>query len=128
MSLPKNVVLGLWCFGASVALTIPTTIIFTVIAPPDVPRGTIVLSGGISMLLLVAVGYFIFKANNWARWVNAVLASLTFLGSFMLLSPLSPSPAILYIRWAQVVLGMLAVVYLFTPSANAWFRKSSKAL
>jgi hypothetical protein len=80
------------------------------------------------MLLLAVLGYFIFKAHNWARWVNAVLATLTFLGSFMLLSPLSPSPAILYIRWVQVVFGMLAVVYLFTPSSNAWFKKPISAL
>ena len=128
MNFPKNVAYGLWCFVVSVALGIPTTIIFAFIAPAEVPRTAIVLSGGISMLLLAILGYFIFKAHNWARWVNAVLATLTFLSSFMLLSPLSPNPVILYIRWVQVVVGMLAVIYLFTPSANAWFKNPTNAL
>ena len=128
MNLPKNVAHGLWCFGINVALGIPTTIIFLFIAPSEVPRTTIVLSGGISYLLLAILGYLIFKAHNWARWVNAILATLTFLGSFLLLSPLSPNHAILYIRWVQVVFGMLAVIYLFTPSANAWFKSPSNAL
>src|SRR5574338_479042 len=104
MNFPKNVAYGLWCFGVSVALGIPTTIIFAFIAPAEVPRTAIVLSGGISMLLLAI------------------------LGNFMLLSPLSPNPVILYIRWVQVVVGMLAVIYLFTPSANAWFKNPTNAL
>ena len=58
MRLPKYVTYGLWFFGASVALGIPTTIIFLSIAPPEVPRETIALSGGISTLLLAALGYF----------------------------------------------------------------------
>ncbi|MHB8744733.1 MAG: hypothetical protein ACYC9L_16670 [Sulfuricaulis sp.] len=128
MKLPKHVAYGLWCFGVSVALGIPTTIIFSFTAPPEALRSTMVLSGVISFLLLAILGYLIFKAHNWARWVNAVLATLTFLGSFLLLSPLSPNTAILYIRWVQVVLGMLAVIYLFTPSANAWFKDPSNAL
>ena len=76
----------------------------------------LVISVGISALLAIFIG----KGANWARIVFTVLAVLAVLGSLI---GFGAQPVVLtLINVLSLLLTVAAVVLLFRPDANAWFK------
>lgn len=84
---------------------------------PGTYAGLAVL-GGIVLLKV----WSIWTGRNWGRWVVAVLYVLTITGVF---KPRNLSSVQLGLLWVQMFLTLVAVILLFTPAGNRWFKPPS---
>ena len=76
----------------------------------------LIISVGIATLLVIFIG----KGHNWARIVYTLLAALAALGSVF---GFASQPIVLtVISLLSLLLTIVAVVMLFRPDANAWFK------
>jgi hypothetical protein len=76
----------------------------------------LIISVGISSLLAIFIG----KGANWARIVYTVLAVLAVLGTVF---GFASQPVVLTVlSLISILLTIVAVVMLFRPESNAWFR------
>lgn len=71
------------------------------------------------------LGFMIYRRKNWARWIYAVYAVI-WLAWFVVTVPLRMDmPLARFIpQVVEFILWTFAVIMLFVPAANNWFRKA----
>jgi len=126
MTLPRNVKNGLILFFSSAVLAIPAFFFQAYYAPADFSRMVAASTSAVLLLLLLGLGYKMMCGRNWARILNAVLAVGAFIPDFGDMKTVYHHPIVGYLYWAQTILLVLSVVFLFTPSSNVWFRLQKK--
>lgn len=135
---PRNVAWAVRLLWLMAACALPA-IVYELIVPPAgvsptenilINLGALVFGLGVAWIFNTAT----WRGRNWGRWVNAALVTLGAISTmFVLLMTMrirnGPSDLASYgLPWyvimqcvVQNLIGVVAVVFLFTRSANAWF-------
>jgi hypothetical protein len=118
-SMPREAALGVWLNAASLLLGVLKGVLLPVTGPPWIGF----LSIGVVAALTVAVA----RGLNWARITLLVLfllgLPLVFFVWDLLLREGAASVAILLV---QTIAQFAALVLLFRPASNAWFRRRTR--
>lgn len=133
---PAIVVLAVRLLWAGFAVSCVNSIYGLFRLPAGVPVGMVVtmMTVGLVVAGLISWGLFtaLWRGKGWARWVIGVLIVLS-VGTVTLiwsrLPPTSPIP------WQsrvpvgiRMILYVSALIMLFTPTANAWYRERKRWL
>lgn len=130
---PKNVNTALFLFYASLAVGLVRSILefprIIQMAGPTASPGTIIFIQATVLIFLGGLVYGIGERKNWARWTFTIL--------FVIGLPLYISPLIQTLE-ADLLAGIfailqgvaqaVAIVLLFIPPANGWFKGQPSSL
>jgi hypothetical protein len=128
---PRSVKYGVGLLWLAAACMLPATV-FELLEPPVnvlptenilVNVAAIAFNGAIAWIFNTAT----WRGRNWGRWVVTVMVALGVIGTLfmqLMMSRIAPD----YLPWymmaqyfAQNVIGVAAIFFLFHRSANAWF-------
>ena len=134
---PRNVTLAVRLLWLAIFAGLPGAIygMFNDELPPGVSRAIVTVASLIMYALLYALMSWLIgaagKGRHWARVTHAVLISLNVLGVVWLAPKVIHNPAFapllksiynIVVYLLQTAMDVVAVVLLFTPSANAWYK------
>jgi hypothetical protein len=131
---PAIVVLAVRLLWTGFAVSCVASIVGLFALPANAPLGVIMMLTLIGLAIASAISYAIFSAawrgRGWARWVIGVLVALAFV-AVALMWQLLPRP--LSMPWhttasfcIRMALYATALVMLFSPAANAWYRDQAR--
>jgi hypothetical protein len=124
-AIPRDVKLAVLLTAIAVAigvfdLVLQSTGITTAQSAASTP-GAVAVGVGFTVVFL----FLILQRQNWARILYAVLAVLGLIFSVPMLGTELNEDLIGAVSTAlQIILQLAALVFLFRPSANAWFRSA----
>ncbi len=81
----------------------------------------------VEALLLLLLWLIAFKRQNWARWVWLAMFVLGLPGYIAIFKNLFGISAAGAISLVQVILEIVALYFVFTGNAAAWFRRTTEA-
>jgi hypothetical protein len=126
-----RVAFALLCTSASVGVLVVIATWFGFI-PSQAGANQVVaaLSSLIGIGVIVLFAWKIRTGRNWARWVFAVwtlVGTIGFVASALLMPQVwkAVSGLLAFIAVGQSAMQIAAIVFTFTPRANAWFREAS---
>jgi NADH:ubiquinone oxidoreductase subunit 6 (subunit J) len=133
---PRNVVRAVRLLWLSFFCVFPATLYELINIPPDTtPLENIivnVLAVGLAFVIAWVINRAAWRGRNWGRWVQTVLWILaTFALVFLAVRwpRLDPDamPWYLMVQYlVQHLINLIALVLLFSPTANAWYREMKR--
>lgn len=78
---------------------------------------SIALFGGYWLLMICASR----RRSNWARWLLVVISIVALVPYLIYVSVLLETMPLFYLSFAQGLMQVVALCYLFTPPSRAWF-------
>jgi len=135
---PQIVTIGIWLLWLQVLISIPGPVISTFRALEDGPAGPRYLKLAFVLLIIGFTAFLTLRAGqgrNWARLGHLVLLILriaSVVSSYLLIRKMFPErvgslyslddPQRVVLLLVNYLLSVVAVLMLFTPSANDWYR------
>lgn len=89
------------------------------LSPPFFIAATLVSTALVGFLIAM-----IADGRNWARVVYTVIVAYSVVRAIAIAAAVSQVPADVAVALATRIANLLAIVLLFTPAANAWFRQA----
>ena len=128
---PPIVVLAVRMLWAGFAVSFVTAIYGLFNLPDNVPKTIVVGATLLGLAISATVSFVVFSAawrgRNWARWFIGSLIVLAIGGVALLWSRYPPVASIPWQTTASFIVRMAlyisAVMMLFSPVANAWYRE-----
>ncbi|MCE2572015.1 hypothetical protein [Motilimonas eburnea] len=122
---PNNATLGITLVAISVIIGFVWSLLFKANIEMMLINGKLMFSFIVFEAIYVGVFLAIYFGENWARILFIVL-QLSVLDSYYKRIFLEPElyPALLSAM--QFLLFFIGIIYLLTPTANAWFKENSK--
>jgi hypothetical protein len=130
---PPSVVRGVWSSWVSAACALPVSVYELIEVPKDMTPVENVVFTVVALAVAFAIAWLLntaaWRGRNWSRWVQAILVTFTFGGLLFIamkrhLLPPNYLPRYLMAQYVvQAILNLVAVIFLFSPSANAWYRE-----
>ncbi len=123
MTQPKTVLFGVFLYGLSILLGLPSLLVNAAYAPANQSKPAIVGFGLIFLALYALLGYKIYIGRGWARKTFAVLAILGLLMTFTTEPSSQHHEFVTYTFWAQTLLSVAALALFYVPASRSWFSK-----